>query len=1117
MCNMNHDDDKDFSFSSHDPKVDLINILFALNAVLSFVSGFLFSYLFDVAAENQMLRIRQFVFERTLKRDMSWFDKENALEVPARLLADARKLKAALGSQFGQAIQNIFQFIGGYFFGFIVDPSFTIYLSVTLPFLAGSTYLMIMSMGKEAAREAKHYQSAGGIAEEVLSSIKTVISFGGENREEHRYGACLDEARRGRLRNSVRAALEHGFMYWSTLLLYALTCIIGGMMIADDMEEKGPYGGGVAVTEADGTAPTGTGFSGLEDRFTGADVIKVFFCLYIGMFCLGACGPYLSAWAEAKDAVRNLRRLRQETEQDGAEYATTQVVSMREGSLDFDAAAHKSPKRGGPQKNVIEAKDVFFKYPTRPELEVLKGVSFKIKQGEKVAFVGESGSGKSTILQLLKRFYDIESGGLSFFGQPVQNWKFRAGLGRIFASVSQEPVLFHGTIRENLLLGLETDSGSGNSGNDVADEALNAALKQAQVLDTIKGLPNGLGTNVGSGGSQLSGGQKQRVAIARALLRKPRVLLLDEATSALDYQSEREVQKTIDDIMETAEGLTVILVAHRLSTVRNADQIFFLDRGEIAERGTHEELLASGGGYWRLVQTQEAADEVARESMRKAAGGAGIDVGAQDQVDNDGQREDKVDSKEEAPAASPPNSKDSKDESDAKNLAVAVADPSTKLTYDQQLDLEKLQQEREEHINKTFKPPLKRILALNTQKELQIYPVAFVLSLINGVYQPLSAYLLTEGFDRFYAPTPEKVKSKTLELGWWFIIMAFAAWLTFSLGRTLYAYVGSFTTYRARLLVFRTLLKQEPAYFDEPQHSPGALCVYLDQKTTDLSHLTGQSLGVKMELLSNLAVGITFAFLASWKLALACLGALPFLIVAIIVVEMLMMGLGGGADSPELRTASTIVSDALVNVRTVRDLRAEREFLERYAVAAELVKKTDAKKAAFTGFAFGFGTSIFIVYIVFAQWYGSWLIINEDANPAKMMQAILCIFFGASGAGEALMTLPNMARATVAAYDIFALVDREVGIKSGEKNLVDGVLGGDGSMVQGQRPVVHSVTLEDVCFAYPARPQLKILSGLSLQFDSGKSYALVGPSGSGKSTVMALLQRFYDAGEGDTG
>jgi ATP-binding cassette subfamily B (MDR/TAP) protein 1 len=240
----------------------------------------------------------------------------------------------------------------------------------------------------------------------------------------------------------------------------------------------------------------------------------------------------------------------------------------------------------------VEFRDVHFRYPTRPEQPVLRGLNLTVKPGQYIALVGASGCGKSTTIALLERFYDPLAGGIYVDGKEISSLNINEYRSFI-ALVSQEPTLYQGTIRENVLLGADRD--------DVPDSEIEFACHEANIYDFVMSLPDGFNTIVGSKGSMLSGGQKQRIAIARALLRDPKILLLDEATSALDSESEHVVQAALD---KAAKGRTTIAVAHRLSTIQKADIIYVFDQGVIVESGDHNELMKRKGRYSELVSLQ---------------------------------------------------------------------------------------------------------------------------------------------------------------------------------------------------------------------------------------------------------------------------------------------------------------------------------------------------------------------------------------------------------------------------------------------------------------------------------------------------------------------------------
>ncbi|KFY82786.1 hypothetical protein V498_08451 [Pseudogymnoascus sp. VKM F-4517 (FW-2822)] len=279
-----------------------------------------------------------------------------------------------------------------------------------------------------------------------------------------------------------------------------------------------------------------------------------------------------------------------------AHAAANQILHLRaqQPPINSSTGAAPNPDSG---ETAIEFSNVRFSYPTRPDLPILRGLNMKIHQGQFVGIVGASGCGKTTVISLLERFYDIKSGDIRIHGQRLIDLDVHAHRATT-GLVSQDTTLYQGSIKDNVLLGTSTED----------ESKLIQACKDANIHDFIMSLPEGYDTDSGSRGLALSGGQRQRIAVARALIRDPKLLLLDEATSALDTESEEVVQRALET---AAKGRTTVAVAHRLSTIRDADRIFVLDRGVVVEEGTHDELAKMKGRYWEMVQAQ-SLDRVAK-------------------------------------------------------------------------------------------------------------------------------------------------------------------------------------------------------------------------------------------------------------------------------------------------------------------------------------------------------------------------------------------------------------------------------------------------------------------------------------------------------------------------
>jgi len=370
--------------------------------------------------------------------------------------------------------------------------------------------------------------------------MRTISAFNIQNTFVEKYDSFLHTARI----TGIKKGFVSGLSIGSVMMLMFLTWSLGLW-----------YGSTLVAT---GEYQTGT-------------VFTVFFSVIIGAFALGQSTPSLEAIGNAQ----------------GAGYKLFDTLNRKPL---IDARSEDGLKPNEKIKGQIEFSNVVFRYPTRQEVKVANGINFKVNPGETVALVGESGSGKSSVIGLLQRFYDPEEGEILVDGHKISDYNlkwYRQQCGY----VGQEPVLFSGTIAENIAFGKDK----------MDDKEVERAAKLANAHNFIMTFPDGYDTQVGERGAKLSGGQKQRIAIARALVSHPSIMLLDEATSALDSKSERVVQSALDSIMKNH---TTIVVAHRLSTIRNADRIYVLDKGVIVESGKHEELMEKSGRYAALVRLQ---------------------------------------------------------------------------------------------------------------------------------------------------------------------------------------------------------------------------------------------------------------------------------------------------------------------------------------------------------------------------------------------------------------------------------------------------------------------------------------------------------------------------------
>ncbi len=550
----------------------VIAAIFVGLAVYNLVFGYLAATLWGLVGEETGSYLRTHFFRSLLRQEVGFFEAETSTGALTQLLSDVDLVQSQTGGKMATVLQNAAQIVICLVVAFVYSWKLTLVLVAIAPLIALAAVIQGKLLASGAAKNAESYRQVSSLALEVIAGFRVVASFVWEEEAEALLEARLQATRRERLEGVHLMGVGSGFSFFCIFAVYSLGFWYGAQLIADT-----PAQGGILV----------------------GDMLIVFFSVVSAAAAFGLLTAAIPDLARARVAAHGLFS-----------------VIDRTPRIDADA---EEGIRDVPLRGEIEFDNVTFAFPSRPDQTVLKvsgdetrrhnlmckqGLSLRIGEGSIVGVAGASGAGKSTLVALLERFHDPASGEIRIDGVPIQKYNLK-WLRRQIGLVSQEPKLFDASIADNICVGRP----------GATREQVVAAATAANAHGFISGLSDGYDTRVGEGGSQLSGGQKQRIAIARAVLKNPRILLLDEATSALDNESEAVVQEALDKLMQ---GRTTVVVAHRLSTIKNSDVIFVMQAGAVAEQGRHLQLLAENGLYYGLVVRQLDPGERAelKSSMR---------------------------------------------------------------------------------------------------------------------------------------------------------------------------------------------------------------------------------------------------------------------------------------------------------------------------------------------------------------------------------------------------------------------------------------------------------------------------------------------------------------------
>ncbi|KAM3417876.1 hypothetical protein BST61_g6096 [Cercospora zeina] len=1019
-----------------DHVVLMLVALFAAKCVLAYLANVLIS----IAATNVTCALRSDYLRKTLHQEISHFDKDDQA-IATHLTTGGDTINLGVGEKLSSLIQGLSTFFAAIIVALTVSWRLAL---MTLSLIPAWLTIVALAIPKDTAIQTRVQHElylATDTAQDAFKLIRTVRAFGAELKliaKHHGYLDAADKAARPR-------KLVYGVLYAAQAFITSCIMVIAiwqGYRLFEikDIESSGP-------------------------------VFTVLFSVCMANGAIQQLGPHQQAVANACVAATALLH-------------TIDRPLMSEAMTE---EGHRSIQRGK-----IEVRDVVFAYPQRPAMPVLNGLSVLIPARQTTALVGQSGCGKSTVLALLERWYEVGKGcgSITIDGTNISHYNTRWLRGNI-GLVQQEAVLFAGTVFDNVAMGFTNDQSS--LPKQEQRHLVAHACRQADAHDFIMALPWCYDTGVGERGNMLSGGQRQRIAIARAIVSDPKILLLDEATSALDPATERVVQAALDKI---SKNRTTIVIAHRLSSIKSADNIIVLADGAVAEKGTHSELISKGGRYAAMARAQDLNLDRQESSANRRDSDSTFsfhdlpDSGREHcraslyQDDHGTCKKDTFDEKDAA-----------FDREDKKGRMPAVRGRISKKHTDPEAH------DASEHVlGEGMRLSLLNCFLIMLKENRQLHGTNYMIlafsAVIGGAATPIQAILFARLNDAFVLPAKEGRQQANMS-ALMFLVIAFATGLSYFCVAWTGHGVGQQLASRYRRELFDRCVRMDQEFFDLRHVS--TLTSKLNDVPAAIQELLSSSMIVISLILVTLVASCILGIVWGWKLGLVLVfGGLPPLIGAG-YVKIWCEDRYVDQTAKHFASSAALAIESTAAIRTIVSLTVEDKVIDQYNAAVREDAKKSTRFFLFASMPYAMSQSLEYLILALGFWYGSRLLVRREYTTEQFLVIFTAIIFAGQAAATFFTHSNSLARARSAVNYVLWLRTVKGRIQETAMNMDRGPIGSQAE-----------VEFDQVSFAYRNRPTVPVLQHMDFKIDSGQYVAFVGPSGSGKSTIISLLQRFYD-------
>ncbi|KAF2097197.1 P-loop containing nucleoside triphosphate hydrolase protein [Rhizodiscina lignyota] len=971
------------------------------------------SVCWSIIGETISRELRERSLERLLGMDQAFFDIHQP-DVTGIVTEKVQTVQLGTSEKVGLFLQSISYFLAAFGVGFYLHAKLTgILLATVIPAMTIIIFFGSALTSQFSKRAASCSEEAAALAEDAISGVKTVQATGAFDALCDNYRKILNAKLHWGLRKSMSGAVMLGCVYFVAYAANGLAFYVG----SKEINNQGGNGAGT--------------------------IYAVVFLILDASFVVGQFGPFIQTFALAASAGASIFGL--------LERNSPQINVYASHGRTVSRNLFKSP---------IEFKDLNFVYPSRPTCRALDCFSLNLEPGIMTGIVGASGSGKSTLTQLLLRFYDPSSGQIMLAGHNLREYNV-ASLRSHISLVGQDPVLFAGTILDNIRHGLSEH-------HRLTEVELLQKCKQAAsdagCDEFITALPEGMNTGIGSANfSQLSGGQKQRVALARALVSDPALLILDEYTSAMDAKSEAMV---LQSLLRRSRNRTILVIAHRLATVRDCSRIVVMSQGRIVESGTHDELVRHGGAYRCLVdaQTLDSTDSSSNSSGECT----------------------------ETVADSPASTRSSVSSANSHSAE----------------DLPALQSQEKLGILCV----MSRVFRLNRDKNLYT-ATGLLASAISGATLIGEAVIFGNLINILNNTGPSMSQASFFCL--MFFVVSLIALLAYSTSGVAFGIVSEWLVLKVQEQSLRTILRQDVNWFSSPRRSPHHLVASIGADSGRLSGLSGVILGTVVSALTSVFGGIVLAHVVAWKIAIVLLACVPVMLLSGFL-RLRMLAKAEQRHHTAYNDAAALASEACSAIRTVAALGKERYFLRAYQESLDKPYKQGVKFALLGNILLAFSLSITYFIYALAYWWGSRLVGDGEYSILEFFIVLPALLFSAQAAGIMFSLGPELTQASSAAQRSLQLLDEKPSIMPTQfdpttpsgHSYISTIA--DLSEKVDKPPDGTHIELRDVSLSYPTRAGVLALNQLDLSIGGEQFVAFIGQSGGGKSSVISLIERFYD-------